>query len=77
MEADLLDPASFESALQGSTYVCHVASPFLMETPKDEMEVIRPAVEGTKAVLVAAKAAGVRRVCLTSSINAICSVSGD
>ncbi len=38
------------------------------------MDLIRPAVEGTKAVLAAAKAAGVRRVCLTSSIAAITSV---
>ncbi len=51
VEADLLDPDSFTRALEGSTYVCHVASPFIIETPRDEMDLIRPAVEGTKAVL--------------------------
>ena len=47
----------------------HVASPFPNENPRDEMEVIRPAVEGTKNVLEAcAKTKGaVKRVVLTSS----------
>ncbi len=35
------------------------------------MDLIRPAVEGTKAVLAACQAAGVRRVSLTSSVAAI------
>ncbi len=35
------------------------------------MELIRPAVEGTKAVLAACQAAGVKRVSLTSSVAAI------
>jgi dihydroflavonol-4-reductase len=41
------------------------------------MEVIRPAVEGTKAVLAACKAAGVRRITLTSSLVAIWSTPAD
>ena len=43
-EADLLKPESLESAIKGMTYVVHTASPFPLESPKDENEVIRPAV---------------------------------
>lgn len=52
----------------------HVASPFPADHPRDEMEVIRPAVEGTKNVLEACAKTkgGVKRVVLTSSTAAIC-----
>ena len=61
------------SAVKDCTFVIHVASPFPMEDPKDEMEVIGPAVEGTLNVLEAcAKTKGeVKRVVLTSSCAAI------
>ena len=51
----------------------HVASPFPAQQPKDEMEVIGPAVEGTKNVLEACAKTkgGVKRVVLTSSCVAI------
>ena len=51
----------------------HVASPFPAQRPKDEMEVIGPAVEGTKNVLdaCAKTKGGVKRVVLTSSCAAI------
>ena len=58
-------------AIQGSTHVIHVASPFVISEPRDEMELIRPAVEGTKAVLKACKASGVIRLSITSSLVAI------
>jgi len=53
--------------------VIHVASPFPAENPRDEMEVIGPAVEGTKNVLEACAKTkgGVKRVVLTSSCAAI------
>ena len=51
----------------------HVASPFPAENPRDEMEVIGPAVEGTKNVLEACAKTkgGVKRVVLTSSCASI------
>jgi dihydroflavonol-4-reductase len=49
----------------------HTASPFPIASPKDENELIKPAVEGTLRALRAAKAAGVKRVILTSSVAAI------
>ena len=61
------------SAVKDCTFVIHVASPFPMEDPTDEMEVIGPAVEGTRNVLEAcAKTKGeIKRVVLTSSCAAI------
>ena len=41
-------------AVEGSTYVLHVASPFVLDEPKDENVLIKPAVEGTLAVMKAA-----------------------
>src|SRR5690349_10541348 len=44
VEADLLNSDSWEKAVQGVEYVLHVASPFPIQAPKDENELIRPAV---------------------------------
>lgn len=58
--------------MKDCTFVIHMASPFPPETPKNEDEVIKPAVEGTKNVLQACVNAGcVKRVVLTSSCVAI------
>ena len=59
------------TAIAGSTYVIHLASPVVIEKPEDPMSLIRPAIEGTMAVMKACKAAGVRRICMTSSTAAI------
>ena len=69
--ADLEKDEGWAEAVAGCDYVQHVASPFPISQPRDEQELIRPAVEGTLRVLRAAKAAGVRRVVLTSSFAAI------
>jgi len=58
-------------AISGSTHVIHVASPFVIDEPRDPMTLIRPAVEGTKTVMEACKATGVRRVSLTSSVASV------
>ena len=70
-EADLLSDKGWSEAMKGCTYVLHVASPFLMAEPKDEYELIAPAVEGTRRVIGAAQLAGVKRLVLTSSTFAI------
>ena len=41
-------------AMKGSTYIVHTASPFPIEKPIDEFVLIKPAVEGTLAVMKAA-----------------------
>ena len=55
VEADLLNEESLFKAIEGSTYVVHTASPFPIAAPKHEDELIKPAVEGTTAVLKACK----------------------
>ncbi len=72
VEADLGSDRGWTEAVAGCTYVQHVASPFPPEVPRDEMELIRPAVDGTKRVLGACADSGtVKRVVLTSSVAAI------
>ena len=62
--------------MAGSTYVAHTASPFVMNVSKEEKEkLIKPAVDGTLAVLEGAKAAGVKRVVVTSSLAAVQAVA--
>ena len=73
VEADLLSDKGWKDAMDGCTYVLHVASPFIIAAPKDENEIISPAVDGTLRVLSAAKAAGIKRVVLTSSTVAVIS----
>ena len=70
-EADLLSDDGWSEAMKGCTFVLHIASPFLLAEPKDENELIKPAVEGTKRVIAAAQSAGISRLVLTSSTFAI------
>jgi nucleoside-diphosphate-sugar epimerase len=70
-EADLKNDANWDRAADGCDYVLHVASPIGLGVPKDENEMIIPAVEGTLRVLRAAKAAGVKRVVMTSNFGAV------
>ncbi|MEY2982123.1 MAG: hypothetical protein RL562_2350 [Planctomycetota bacterium] len=68
---DLTRDDGWDAAVEGCTHVLHVASPFVLAIPKDEDEVIGPAVEGTLRVLRAASKAGVERIVLTSSALAM------
>jgi len=71
VDLDLTRDAGWPEAMQGMTALVHTASPFPMAPPKDENELIRPAVEGTLHALRAAQGAGVTRVVMTSSVVAI------
>ena len=72
-QADLLDPGSFDKAMQGCELVLHTASPFFISGFKDANEaLVKPAKEGTQNVLAAVNRTGtVKRVVLTSSVAAI------
>ena len=60
------------SAVKDCHAVMHIASPFPVENPKDENELIIPAEEGTKHVLRAcASTPSVKCVVLTSSLAAV------
>ena len=69
--ADLERDAGWPEAVAGCDFVLHVASPFPLAVPKHEDELIVPARDGALRVLKAARAAGVRRVVLTSSFAAV------
>ncbi len=71
VELNLNADAGWEDALQGVDALLHTASPFPLAEPKDENDLIRPAVDGTLRALRAAENAGVNRVVLTSSFAAI------
>ena len=75
VEADLLNENSWLNAVKDCTFVLHTASPFPLEDPKDENELIIPALDGTLFVLRACAQEGsqVKRVVLTSSVAAILS----
>jgi len=69
--ANLERDEGWQEAADGNEYVLHVASPFPPRSPAHEDELVVPAREGTLRVLRAARAAGVRRVVMTSSFAAI------
>ncbi len=71
VEADLLQPDTWDQAVRGCDYVIHVASPFPTVDPKNEDEVIQPAVVGTMAVMKACARHKVKHVVLTSSIASV------
>lgn len=71
VELDLGRDEGWTDAMEGAQALLHTASPFPLSSPKDENDLIRPAVEGTRRALRAAQAAGVARVVLTSSVAAI------
>ena len=69
--ANLMEDDGWAKAVEGCTYVLHVASPFPPSSPRHEDDLIIPAREGTLRVLRAARDAKVKRVVVTSSFAAI------
>lgn len=69
--ADLTNDAGWAAAVAGCSHVAHVASPFPAGTPKFDDELVIPARDGALRALRFAKAAGVERFVLTSSVAAI------
>jgi dihydroflavonol-4-reductase len=69
--ADLNADAGWAEAMAGCSHVAHVASPLPAGVPRDADELIVPARDGALRALRAAKAAGVRRFVMTSSVAAV------
>ncbi len=69
--ADLNADTGWTQAMAGCGFVAHVASPLPAGVPKDADELIVPARDGALRALRAAKAAGVKRFVMTSSVAAI------
>ncbi|WP_227284502.1 aldehyde reductase [Boseongicola sp. H5] len=68
---DLGADDGWAGAMEGVSFVQHVASPFPPNQPKDPDELIAPARDGALRALRFARAAGVKRVVLTSSMAAV------
>jgi dihydroflavonol-4-reductase len=64
---DLTDPESLKKGMEGCEFVFHVAADYRLWVREPD-EMYRANVEGTRAILRAAQAAGVRRVVYTSSV---------
>lgn len=71
VEADLSKDDNWDVAMKGCNYVLSVASPVFFNIPKDENEMMRPAVEGIVRILKAARSANVKRVVMTSNFGAV------
>lgn len=69
--ADLERDAGWAESIAGCSHVAHVASPFPLAVPKHADELVVPAREGALRALRFARAAGIRRFVLTSSMAAI------
>lgn len=67
---DLRDPGSLEKAISGCDTVFHVAADYRLWV-RDPEEMYRSNVEGTRALLSAARKNGVRRIVYTSSVATI------
>jgi dihydroflavonol-4-reductase len=68
---DIEQDDGWSEAMAGADALIHTASPFPMVQPKDPDMLIRPAVDGTRRALEAARRAGIERVVLTSSVAAV------
>ncbi|MCE2570699.1 NAD-dependent epimerase/dehydratase family protein [Motilimonas eburnea] len=71
VHCDMLDPDSLAKALAGVDILYHVAAVFKHWAQDEEAEIVQPNILGTRLVLQAAKAAGVKRVVYVSSIVAL------
>ena len=69
---DLLQPGSYDQAMEGCTVVIHTASPFIRAVEDPQRDLIAPALQGTRNVLTGVgRTPSVTRVVLTSSIAAM------
>ncbi|RDD37144.1 Dihydroflavonol-4-reductase [Trichoplax sp. H2] len=72
VRGELTEKECWIEAVKGCHFVVHIASPLPAALPKDEDEIIKPAVNGTLNVLEACVQSGtVKRVVLTSSVAAV------
>ncbi|KJS35730.1 MAG: epimerase [Hyphomonas sp. BRH_c22] len=69
-KADLLSDDGWDAAVEGCDYVLHVAAPVGVDAPRNPDDLIIPTRDGALRVLKAACKANVKRVVLTSAIEA-------
>tara|TARA_Y100000589_G_scaffold168244_1_gene160054 strand:- start:4066 stop:5082 length:1017 start_codon:yes stop_codon:yes gene_type:complete len=68
---DLLNDKGWNEAFSDCDYVMHIASPFVIEEPKNEKELIEPALQGTLRALNAANNNNIKKFILTSSMASV------
>ncbi len=68
---DLLNDEGWEDAASDCDYIMHIASPFIIEEPKNEKNLIEPALEGTLRALNTAKKNNIKKFILTSSMASV------
>ena len=69
-EGDLLDPASLARGVKGVRHVYHVAADYRLWA-REQRELYRTNVDGTRAVFAACARAGTERVVYTSTVGAL------
>ncbi len=69
-EGDMLDRRSMVAAMDGVRHVFHVAADYRLWA-RDPEEIVRNNLEGTRAVMEAARDTGVERIVYTSSVAAL------
>jgi dihydroflavonol-4-reductase len=72
---DMRDAKDMTRAMEGVRYVFHVAADYRLWA-KDPSEIVRNNLEGARAVMAAARTAGVERIVYTSSVAALKPVAG-
>lgn len=70
-ELDLMSDTGWSEAMENINVLMHIASPCPSKEPKNEDEVIQPAVEGALRAVKAAREAGVTQVICTSSVATV------
>lgn len=75
VEADIRDEPGMARALEGVSQLYHVAADYRLWAP-DAEEIVRNNLAGTRAVMRAARTAGVGRVVYTSSVATLMPLSG-
>ena len=76
VDGDLLDPNALDRAMDGCELVLHLAAIYALWLPEPRL-IHEVNEDGTRAVLSAAKRAGVRRLVHTSSIAAVGTLPGE
>jgi dihydroflavonol-4-reductase len=66
-EGDMRDPVALGRAAKGARYILHIAADYRLWA-RNPQDIIRNNVEGTRAVMEAARAAAVERIVYTSSV---------
>ncbi|XP_065198631.1 uncharacterized protein LOC135830170 [Sycon ciliatum] len=70
---DLCADEGWDNAVDGCSYIIHLASPFPLNAPRNaEAEVVQPAVEGTRRLMEAcSRSRTLKRLVFTSSVAAV------